>query len=130
MANKKYYGYKSWTDYLLDNPSEPIDNNPYLFGICSESRKLMLPNESVIKFHQRKLGKENFIWTGSVKNYVWELMRLRIFVNKDGRNIEFCPSTTDNDLDLIKSLQIYKFMLDIELPLEQLHIDNYKFEET
>ena len=127
MANKKYYGYKSWDDYLLHNPSEPLSNNPYLFGICNESRKLMLPKESVIKFHKRKLGKENFIWTGSAKNYVWELMRLRIFVNKDGRNIEFCPPITDDEL--IESLQIYKFALDIELPLEQLHIDNYKFVE-
>lgn len=125
----KFEGYKSWDDYLLNVESCPTldyQKDAFLFGICGESSKLMLPKESVIAFHKRKLGKQKFCWTTSFnKNYIWELAGLRIFVNKDGRNIEILSPATESKL--VDGLNVYIKFLGITLSLEELYHKNYKF---
>ncbi len=127
MATKKYNGFSSWDEYLSNKPSYSILNfiqDECMFGICNESRKLMLPNETVIKFHQRMLGKQSFCWQGSNKNFIWEFETYRLFVNKNGRNIEVF-SLNNNSIKY--SLNEYIKSIGITLPLEDLYFKNYKF---
>jgi hypothetical protein len=132
MATKKYCGYKNWTDYLYSVPSDPISNyglSGYIFGICNESRKLMLPKEKLVKFHQRKLGKQLFTWNSHAgKKYIWEFNSCRLFVEEqEGRAIEvFTPSTTEIATN---ALNKYIKLLGITLPLKELHQNKYKFVE-
>jgi hypothetical protein len=49
-------------------------------------------NLSSIKWHQKVLGKQNYCWTGSSKNWIWETDVWRVYVSKEGAAFEVLAS--------------------------------------
>lgn len=143
--NKKYNGFKSWVDYLNNNPTTPISN--YIgfevgYGFHNEVRKLRLPKETIIKQHQRILGKQKFTWVKfNEKFYIWEnyIYKYRIFVAKNnGISIELFDnfsvlSKNTSSIEILKkemsiiALTHHIMSMGINLSLNELHINNYKY---
>ena len=53
---------------------------------------------SSIKFHKWKLGKQDFCWTGSARNWIWERDGYRLFISKKGVSMEVFEDITEQEI--------------------------------
>lgn len=52
---------------------------------------------SSIEWHKKILGKQNYCWTGSVRNWVWETDTWRVYVSKEGAVLEVLLTLTPDE---------------------------------
>ncbi|CAB4196964.1 hypothetical protein UFOVP1290_484 [uncultured Caudovirales phage] len=86
----------------MKNTIESFITTPISNILCKDTQKLdaflyqsskihdirFSNKESSIKFHKRKLGKQNYCWIGSNRHWVWETKTWRVFCCKRGSYFE------------------------------------------